>query len=44
MPCPHCYVGLCKKHKLQDHGEREKKLLASRQVRHYSLSSGYTYP
>lgn len=32
MPCPHCYVGLCKKHKLQDHGEREKKLLASRQV------------
>lgn len=31
MSCPHCYVGLCKKHKMQDHGRREKLLLASKQ-------------
>lgn len=29
--CPHCYVGLCKKHKMQDHGRREQALLASKQ-------------
>jgi hypothetical protein len=28
--CPHCYVGLCKRHKLQDHGRREQNLMASK--------------
>jgi hypothetical protein len=28
--CPHCYVGLCKKHPRQDSGMREKMLAASK--------------
>ncbi|EWM23850.1 hypothetical protein Naga_100865g2 [Nannochloropsis gaditana] len=28
--CPQCYVGQCRKHKLQDHGARERALLSSR--------------
>lgn len=26
--CPHCFVGQCQRHKLQDHGMRERKLKA----------------
>lgn len=26
--CPHCFVGQCQKHKLQDHGRREAQLKA----------------
>lgn len=24
--CPHCFVGQCQRHKLQDHGRREQEL------------------
>lgn len=26
--CPHCFVGQCQRHKLQDHGKREQLLKA----------------
>lgn len=26
--CPHCFVGQCQRHKLQDHGKREMMLKA----------------
>lgn len=26
--CPHCFVGQCQRHKLQDHGKREMLLKA----------------
>lgn len=29
--CPHCFVGQCQRHKLQDHGKREL-LLKSKMV------------